>query len=93
MPTRPSGRVRALSMTHILEPGVQMFSCPEGHYWFQEPDRALNAPPFQRDMEVLCDFVHAPCPTTREEALRKRRRRRRGDRSRLMRGMRWGGAC
>jgi len=70
MPTLPSGRVLALSMHHILEPGVQMFSCPEGHYWYQEPDRALNAPPFQRDMDVLCDFVHAPCPTTREEALK-----------------------
>ena len=70
MPTLPSGRVLALSMHHILEPGFKMFACPEGHYWFQEPDRALNAPPFQRDMDVLCDFVHAPCPTTREEALR-----------------------
>jgi hypothetical protein len=61
MPTLPSGRVLALSMNHILDPGVQMFSCPEGHYWYQEPDRALNAPPFQRDMDVLY-------PTTREEA-------------------------
>ena len=70
MPTLPSGRVLALSMNHILKPGVQMFTCPEGHYWYQEPDRALSAPPFQRDMDVLCDFVHAPCPTTREEALK-----------------------
>ena len=54
MPTLPSGRVLALSMNHILEPGVQMFACPEGHYWYQEPDRALNAPPFQRDMD---DYV------------------------------------
>jgi tetratricopeptide (TPR) repeat protein len=57
-------------MVHIIEPGTQMFTCPEGHYWFQQADRALNAPPYQPDQQVLCDFKHAPCPTTREEALR-----------------------
>ena len=70
MPTLPSGRAFALSMGHIIEPGTQMFTCPEGHYWFQQADRALNAPPYQPDQQVLCDFKHAPCPTTREEALR-----------------------
>jgi hypothetical protein len=29
----------------------------------------LNAPPYQPEQTVLCDFKHAPCPTTREEAL------------------------
>ena len=70
MPTLPSGRVLALSMVHIIEPGTKMFTCPEGHYWFQQADRVLNAPPYQPDQQVLCDFKHAPCPTTREEALR-----------------------
>lgn len=69
MPTLPSGRTIALAMSHILEPGTQMFSCPPGHYWYQTPDRTLNAPPFQPGQEILCSFEHAPCPTTREEAL------------------------
>ena len=69
MPTLPSGRAFALSMGHIIEPGTQMFTCPEGHYWFQKADRAINAPPYQPDQPVLCDFKHAPCPTTRQEAL------------------------
>jgi tetratricopeptide (TPR) repeat protein len=56
-------------MGHIIEPGTQMFTCPEGHYWFQKADRSINAPPYQPDQPVLCDFKHAPCPTTREEAL------------------------
>jgi len=56
-------------MGHIIEPGTQMFTCPEGHYWFQKADRAINAPPYQPDQPVLCDFKHAPCPTTRQEAL------------------------
>jgi tetratricopeptide (TPR) repeat protein len=56
-------------MGHIIEPGTQMFTCPEGHYWFQQADRAMNAPPYQPDQPVLCDFKHAPCPTTRQEAL------------------------
>jgi hypothetical protein len=28
MPTLPSGRVLALSMVHIIEPGTKMFTCP-----------------------------------------------------------------
>ena len=56
-------------MGHIIEPGTQMFTCPEGHYWFQQADRAMNAPPYQPEQTVLCDFKHAPCPTTRQEAL------------------------
>jgi hypothetical protein len=32
MPTLPSGRAFALSMRHIIEPGTQMFTCPEGYY-------------------------------------------------------------
>ena len=70
MPTLPSGRVLALSMQHIFEPGTQMFPCPQGHYWFQQADRVMNAPPYHPDQEWLSDWVHAPCPTTREEAFR-----------------------
>jgi hypothetical protein len=69
MPTLPSGRTPALSMNHILPPGVVTFKCPEGHFWFQKPDLALSPRPYEPDADVFCDFAHAPCPTTREEAL------------------------
>ena len=67
MPQLPSGRLMAISQGHILEPGTRWFPCPEGHFWFQTPDLAINAPPYQRDQEILCDFVHAPVPQSVEE--------------------------
>jgi tetratricopeptide (TPR) repeat protein len=70
MPTLPSGRMVGLRADHILEPGTQWFECPEGHFWYQTPDLALNAPPFHPEQQVICDFVHAPCPTTVEETER-----------------------
>jgi hypothetical protein len=69
MPTLPSGRTLALSMNHILPPGVVTFKCQEGHFWFQKPDLALSPRPYEPGADVFCDFVHAPSPTTREEAL------------------------
>ena len=67
MPQLPSGREVGVSRQHILEPGTQWFACPEGHFWFSTPDLAINAPPFQRDQQVVCDFVHAPVPASIEE--------------------------
>ena len=67
MPQLPSGRLMAISRGHILEPGTRWFPCPDGHFWFQTPDLAINAPPYQRDQEILCDFVHAPVPQSVEE--------------------------
>ena len=69
MPTLPSGRALALSTDHILPPGVVTFKCPEGHFWFHQLDRKICPPPLKPDQEWLCDFAHAPCPATREEAL------------------------
>ena len=70
MPVLPSGRRFGLARSHILEPGTQWFECPEGHFWYQTPDLAINAPPFHPEQQVVCDFVHAPCPTTVAEAER-----------------------
>lgn len=70
MPQLPSGRLMAISRGHILEPGTRWFPCPDGHFWFQTPDLAINAPPYQRDQEILCDFVHAPVPRSVEEMTR-----------------------
>ena len=65
IPTLPSVRTLALSMNHILAPGVVTFTCPEGHFWFQKPDLDLSLRPYEPDADVFCDFAHAPCPTTR----------------------------
>ncbi|MCX5652650.1 MAG: hypothetical protein NTU45_14875 [Planctomycetota bacterium] len=70
MPQFPSGRRMAVGRMHILKPGTQWFACPEGHFWYQTPDLAINAPPFQRDQTVICDFVHAPVPRSVEEMAR-----------------------
>lgn len=69
MPTLPSGRTLALAMNHILPPGLVGFRCPEGHYWFHQLDRKICPPPLTPGAEYLCDFAHAPCPTSHEEAL------------------------
>jgi len=59
-----------LTHRHIPDPGTQLFHCPEGCFWRWHPDHALNAPPYLPEQEVLGDLVHAPCPTTRAQALR-----------------------
>jgi hypothetical protein len=69
MPTSPNGRALALSADHIFPPGAVTFKCPEGHFWFHQLDRKMCPPPLKLDQEWLRDFAHAPCPTTREEAL------------------------
>jgi hypothetical protein len=62
MPQLPSGRLMAIIRGQVLEPGTRRFPCPDGHFWFQTADLAINAPPYRRDQEILCDFVHAPVP-------------------------------
>ncbi len=69
MPILPSGKDLAICMDHISPPGMVQFICPPGHYWYSTPDLALNAPPFHPEQRVVTDWVHAPCPSTREEAL------------------------
>ncbi len=70
MPDLPSGRRFAISCQHILPAGTEWFECPPGHFWYQTPDLAINAPPFHPEQEIICDIVHAACPTTPEEAER-----------------------
>jgi len=69
VPTLPSGRTLALAKDHIPPAGVVTFKCPPGHYWFEQLDRKICPPPLEPGSEFLCDFVHAPCPKTRAEAL------------------------
>ena len=60
MPTLPSGRTPALSMNHILPPGVVTFKCPEGHFWFQKPDLALSPRPYEPNAKGVLDEIACP---------------------------------
>jgi hypothetical protein len=70
MPLLPSGRLAGIIAWHIFEPGRPWFPCPDGHFWFETPDFAINAPPFERDQDVICSIVHAPVPQSPEEMAR-----------------------
>jgi tetratricopeptide (TPR) repeat protein len=70
LPLLPSGRLAGIIAGHILEPGRPWFPCPDGHFWFETPDFAINAPPFERDQDVICSIVHAPVPQSPEEMAR-----------------------
>lgn len=70
MPVLPSGRRFGMSSKHILDPGMRWFPCPDGHFWYETPDLAINPPPYEKGQLVMCEFVHAPCPTTVEEVAR-----------------------
>ena len=70
MPLLPSGKDFYIGNVLILEPNNNFFECPEGHFWYQTPDLAINRPPFVRGRQIILDFVHAPVPKDREEAKR-----------------------
>ena len=67
MPQLPSGLKLAISNAAILEPSREFFKCPEGHFWYQTPDLAINRPPFPRGGQIIMDFAHAPVPENRDE--------------------------
>ena len=67
MPTLPSGLKLALLIDHIMEPDLNWFRAPEGHFWYEVPDLAVNAPPFAPDQESLQQYVTAPVPRTVDE--------------------------
>ncbi len=68
MPLLPSGKNFYISNNLILEPNNNFFTCPEGHFWYQTPDLAINAPPFEIGPQIIMDFAHAPVPVSRDEA-------------------------
>ncbi len=66
MPVLPSGLSLALYKDHIMEPDLNWFKAPEGHFWFWEPDET-SIPPFLPEDEVMRKPATAPVPTSREE--------------------------
>ena len=70
MPTLPSGKQFAVSRDCIKDLGANWFNCPEGHFWYETPDCAINPPPYKKGTEILSDFKHAPVPESREEVKR-----------------------
>jgi hypothetical protein len=66
----PSGRRAAITSGHILRIEAALCACPEGHFWFQTPDLAINAPPVRFGQDVICDYAHAPVPESPEEMAR-----------------------
>jgi tetratricopeptide (TPR) repeat protein len=69
MPTLPSGKALAISRDTIVENDNDFFRCPDGHFWHQTPDLAINRPPFPEGEPIIMDFAHALAPATREEVL------------------------
>ncbi len=67
MPKLPSGKLLAISRDTIVENDNNFFRCPDGHFWYQTPDLAINRPPFPEGEAIIMDFAHAPAPATRDE--------------------------
>ena len=70
MPKLPSGKIIALSGEMIGGLSGPCRDWPEGHFSYRTPNLKMNAPPFGPDDPILCDFVHAPVPKSREEAMK-----------------------
>lgn len=69
MPRLPSGLKVALSGDAVIVHDGNWFTCPEGHFWFERPDLKISPTPYGQDSLIIQDFVHAPVPKNREEAL------------------------
>ena len=57
MPLLPSGIDIYISNELILEPTQHPAGCPEGHFWRQMPDLAINQPPFDPGTEPIMGRV------------------------------------
>ncbi len=68
MPTLPSGLNLAISRHALFDHGGNWFTCPEGHFWYWEPDPEMGPAPFDPDAEITMIAKHAPVPKDREEA-------------------------
>ena len=66
MPKLPSGLQLAISKEHILEPDINWFHAPDGHFWYWIPAEE-DPPPFGPYHEQIRQPKHAPVPQSKEE--------------------------
>jgi len=71
MPNLPSGLKVYISNLSIVDfqGTTEWFSCPRGHFWFMTPNLTMSAPPYLPTSEVVFDFLSAPVPKSRSEAM------------------------
>ena len=66
MPTLPSGMKLSIFNGHIMEPDINWFKAPEGHFWYWTPAEE-NLPPFSPDDVVETMPATALVPETIED--------------------------
>ena len=68
MPKLSSGLCIGISRQRIMEPDLNWFKAPEGHFWYWGEDREEGiSPPDARGEEVPLEARHAPIPTSVDE--------------------------
>ena len=68
MPKLPSGLMLGLSREALYSPGVNWFTCPDGHFWYWTPDPETGLGPFPPGHEIIHIPQHAAVPASTEEA-------------------------
>lgn len=71
MPQLPSGLKLYLSSLSVLD--IQgrpdWFRCGPGNFWHLTPNLTVSPPPYRPQAEITLDFVSAPIPKNRDEAM------------------------
>ena len=62
----PSGLKLSISKGHILQPDINWFRAPDGHFWYWNP-APENPPPFTPYQVWMRQSDHAPVPQSKEE--------------------------
>ena len=66
MPLLSSGINVYISVNHILEPDLNWFKAPEGHFWYTGSDEQCP-PPYEPYGDQTFPYKHSPVPKDREE--------------------------
>ena len=66
MPKLPSGLELLLDISDIMEPDLNWFKAPDGHFWYWRAADE-NPPPFTAKDELYRQPQSAPVPLTRDE--------------------------
>lgn len=71
MPQLPSGLKLYLSSLCVLDlqRRTDWFKCGPGNFWHLTPNLTVSPPPYRPHDEITLDFVSAPVPKNRDEAM------------------------